>query len=182
MGQDHDHYDEYQAGRPICTHRDEADETQLILGRHPLDEHAADDISSPTVNINELHEYVNAQGEQYWQAMDRAFTNNEEARFTEDEDRRMHYEAKPPLVWLSGAFAAAFLFWLQHYIYLHHAAWGAPFGRLDGFVRLGLMLLGAYCAFVAWPWRRINGLDERELAKRAKLRRDVADRMRDKQS
>ncbi len=157
-------------------------EAQLSLGRHPRDGRDAQDISSPTLDLGEMHEYVNAQEERYWQAMERAFANQDEARFTEDEDRRMHYEAKPVYVWLPGGFAAVFLFWFQHYIFLHHADWGAPFGGLDGYVRLGLLLLGGYCVFIAWPWRRLNGqtASDREAAKqlRADFHRRLRDRMR----
>ena len=177
MGQDYDEQDGQAArGQPICTHRDDAEEPRFTLGRSAPEPGHPDDQAAPTVDINELHMYANSLEERYLEVMQRGLDNNDEARFYEDDDCSMRYEAKPLYVWLPCGFVAVFLFWLQHYIYLHHAAWGAPFGRLDGLVRLGLMLLGAYLAFCAWPWRRLAGETPEERARLQSARYSFIDR------
>ena len=179
MGQDHDKVQHTRRGKPVCTHRTDADEPFIITGRSEPDPAHPEDQSSVTVEVNELHMYSNSLEERCHETMLRALSeSDEEARFTEDEDKNMRYEAKPLHVWLFAGLAAVFCLWLQHYIYLHHEDWGAPFGGLSGYVRLGLLLLCGYLAFVAWPWRRLVGETPEERAKLQSARYSFIDKFR----
>jgi hypothetical protein len=177
MGQNgYDYEADGQPCGPVCMQRDSAAGRELNFGRHACDPQDPADVSSPTLEMNELAQHATMLEERYWETAGRAFVNNEEARFTEDEDRRLKYIAKPWYVWFSAGMAAVFLFFLQYYIYLHDEAWRALCGPLVGFLRLGLMLLGGYCAFTAWPWRKLRAQAPQEEARLDAARGSFDDR------
>jgi hypothetical protein len=178
MGQNLPDSEQADTGQPICTHQDAADAPQLTLGRSLPGSKDQTDLGSVTVGINEIYQFAQTMDERFFEIRARAIASGEEARFTEDEDRRLKYSAKPWYVWFPAGLAAVLLFFLQHYVYLHDEAWRAWCGPLTGFVRLGLMLLGAYCAFTAWPWRRLAGETPEERARLQSARYSFIDRFR----
>jgi hypothetical protein len=65
----------------------------------------------------------------------------------------------------------------QHLLYINYQGWADMLGPWAGYVRLGLILLGAYMLFIAWPWCYHYRMRSQEARERTSSQYDFARRM-----
>lgn len=88
-----------------------------------------------------------------------ATRESDEARYTDPESRHWRYRARPLGVTIVFGGLAALLIVGQNWLPEVSAALGGPAVGL-GWLRFALFVVGAYCAFMAWPsYRPAYGRD-----------------------
>ena len=99
----------------------------------------------------------------YWGSVRKACRHTEQAdkRFSIDSERTFRYIARPLHIMVPLGTIGVLLFVLQHFVPAR--TWYVDAKDYTGYIRLLLILAGAYCLFLAWPrYRDMRVTDEEE--------------------
>lgn len=98
------------------------------------------------------------------------------------EPRSMRYRFKPWPIMLGFGVLGVALWVLQWWLPELNESWGQPFGDSTGWVRFGMMFIGAWCLIIAWPYYLRKGETPEqlaaEMAQRDAMRRGFHSRIR----
>lgn len=123
-----------------------------------------------TLGIAEAHKReFEIEESGYLGVIERVTGDAQEDRYSDSEERYWRYRAKP--VWISVVFGTLAVLLIVGQLWLGdlNEALGNPLPYI-GWWRLGLFLLGSYCAFIAWP-RYVQISGDRRRPRRLKTKR-----------
>jgi hypothetical protein len=127
----------------------------------------AHDDPSEYPSVNELHERANSLEEDgLLELIENATIESQDLSYTDSADNYLYYQAKPLHVILFFSTLALLLIVGQLYIPVLNEFLGEPL-EYPGWIRLCMLILGGYCIFMAWPYRKQINMDDAELAARA---------------
>ena len=104
-----------------------------------------------SLSANEAHQReANLEESGILRLIEDTTRESREARFTDPEEKHWRYRSKPLWATLLYGVLAALLIIGQHWLPEVSSALGGPAAGL-GWLRFIMFVLGAYCAFIAWP-------------------------------
>jgi hypothetical protein len=102
------------------------------------------------LSVNEMHELANSVRERKWWSLSgKLGVYDSDSRFREDPSRYFRYEF-PPLSTVIPYVTAGVLL-LVSQVFVHANMWTAGGEDMTGLLRLGMIMLGAFSMFMAWP-------------------------------
>lgn len=136
-----------------------------------------DEDGAVTLAVNDIHA-INERMDFRMLEVDRwSVKRMREQRYTDPEENYWSYAPKPMHIMVPFGLLGTALLAGQHLLYINYLGWADVLDPWTGYVRLGLILLGAYMLFIAWPWRYHNRMTPQEARERTSSQYDFARRM-----
>ncbi len=148
------------------------DELRAGTSKESSDSPVHDDEPSDNVSVNALHERAHTLEEGGLPDLTEIATvESQDLSYTDSAENYFYYVAKPPHVIVLFSGLALMLIVGQLYIPMLNGLLGQPL-MYPGWIRLCMLLLGGYCVFMAWPYRKQINMDETEKAERTAAKAD----------